>query len=70
MGVGSRVFFVDEEDELIRIPATKFERLYRKKTKERMPEFKNKRVRYVYVSLNVQNREPVSIFRIDYSYIA
>lgn len=69
MGIGHRVFIIDDSDEIIRIPYSKFERLIQKDSQERMPGYKKSRMRYVYAVLDTEKRKPVSIWRIDYAYL-
>ncbi len=69
MGFGFRVFIIDEEDQLKRIPATRFDRIRDRDPKESLPQYKNSRIRYAMVILGLENRKPVSILRIYYNYL-
>ena len=65
MGFGFRVFFVNDDDSLKRISFARYERLTRKALNERLPEYAGKKARCALVVLNVENRKPQSIARID-----
>ena len=69
MGFSFRVFIIDEEDQLKRIPATRFDRIRDRDPKESLPQYKNSRIRYAMVILGLENRKPVSILRIYYNYL-
>jgi len=70
MGFGFRIFLIDEADKIIRIPATRFDRIRDRDPKESFPQYKNSRIRYAMVILELENRKPISIARIDYGYLA
>jgi len=70
MGFGFRIFVVDENDIIIRIPATRFDRIRNRDPKESLPQYKNSRLRYAMVILELENRKPISVVRIDYGYLA
>ncbi|GAI76378.1 unnamed protein product, partial [marine sediment metagenome] len=57
-------------DKIIRIPATRFDRIRDRDPKESFPQYKNFRIRYAMVILELENRKPISIARIDYGYLA
>jgi hypothetical protein len=69
MGFGVRVFFVDEDDTFRRIPAARFSRIMERDPKEAIPTLKNQRIRYAEMVVELENREPVAIARIDYSFL-
>ncbi len=66
MGTGLRVFFVDDDGSLKRIPMARYERLRRHEPKSRFPEYARRRVRCAMVLLKVAGRVPLAIERIDY----
>jgi len=70
MGFGFRIFLLDEADKIIRIPATRFDRIRDRDPKELFPQYKNSRIRYAMVILELENRKPILIARIDYGYLA
>ena len=67
MGIGLRIFFVQDDGTLKRFPAARFERLMNQDPNECLPEYVEKRVRYVFVSVELENREPVEIIGIGYN---
>ena len=69
MGLGIRIFFVDEDDRIKRIPFSCFERIWAKDPKERFSEYKDSRIRYAEVVVELENRKPISIARIVYGYL-
>jgi len=69
MGFGFRIFAIDEADKITRIPATRFDRIRDRDPKESLPQYKNSRIRYAMVILELENRQPISIARIDYGYL-
>ena len=69
MGIGFRVFLIDDNDSLQRLPMARYERLFDGEPGERLPQFAGKRVRCALVSLEVEGRKPQSIIRIDYQII-
>ena len=69
MGFGFRVFIIDEEDQLKRIPTTRFDRIRDRDPKESLSEYKNSRIRYAEVILELENRKPISIARIVHGYL-
>ena len=66
MGIGIRVFLVDDNDSLQRIPLTRLERLLRFDRGERLSQHAEKRIRCAMVFLEVAGRQVLSIRNIDY----
>ena len=69
MGFGFRIFFVNEQDEIKRVSHASFERIFNRDPKKILPEYKNSRIRYAEVILEIENRKPVSIVRIVYGFL-
>lgn len=67
MGLGTRIFLVNDEGFLKRFPLAKFERL--RKGEECLPQYAGQRIPYVFIVLEVQNRKPIGIYKIQYSYL-
>ena len=69
MGIGIRVFIVEDDDRLRRISEKQFEGLRSndKKTKP-LPEYDDRNIRYVLVGLDIENRKGSEIIHIDYGY--
>ena len=66
MGIAIWVFLVNDDDSIQRFPLARFERLIDRDPKERLPQYAGKRVRYVEVALELEQRKPVGILRILY----
>ncbi len=66
MGVTVRSFFVNDDDSIQRFPLARFERLIERDPKERLPKYAEKRVRYVEMALELEQRKPVGILRMLY----
>jgi len=69
MGISLRVFIVNEDDSLQRIAVTKYDRLIARDPRGRLPEYSGKRMRYALVFVDLENRQPLEILRIQYSYL-
>jgi hypothetical protein len=69
VGFGFRIFFVNDKDEIKRIPFARFDRIFNRDPKEVHLEYKNDSIRYAEVVLELENRKPVSIVRIVYGYL-
>jgi hypothetical protein len=70
MGLGTRIFIVNEDDKLKRMPIKRYHRLFRRDPEERFLEYASNRIRYVLVVLELKNRKPVEILKIQYSYLS
>jgi len=70
MGLGTRIFIVNDSDILKRMPFKRYHRLFRRDPEERFEEYAGKRIRYVLVVLELKSRKPVEILRIQYSYLS
>ena len=69
MGLSLRIFIIDEDDTIRRIPLSRFERIHAGNPEEILPEYKNSRIRYAEVVVELENRKPYSIARIVYGYL-
>lgn len=67
MGAGFRVFFVDDDGSLERVPLARYERLRRREPGACFPQYAGKRVRCALVVLKVAGRIPHAIDHVDYS---
>ena len=66
MGIGIRVFLVDDNDSLQRLPVARLERLLRFDRGESLPQHAKKRIRCAMVFLQVAGRQVLSIRNVDY----
>jgi hypothetical protein len=69
MGTGVRVFFVDDNDSLIKVPVARWERLNNNHSTETFREYAGKKVRYILAFLETENRKPVRFTRTECSYM-
>jgi hypothetical protein len=69
MGLGIKVFFIEDDDSLKRIPLTKYERLMRGDPGMQFKEYAGQMIRYVLLVLEYENRKPVDVLRVEYSYV-
>jgi len=70
MGLGTRIFIVNDNHTLKRMPLKRYHRLFRRYPEERFEEYAGKRIRYVLVVLELKSRKPVEILKIQYSYLS
>ena len=70
MGISLRIFIVDDDDTLQRLPLARYDRLLERNSKECMLQYAGKRVRYALVVVNLINRKPVEILRFEYSFLS
>ena len=66
MGIGCRVFFVDDNDSLQRISMVRLTRLLHFDRRESLQQYAGKRVRCAMVFLEVAGRQVLAIRNIDY----
>ncbi|MCK4485605.1 MAG: hypothetical protein KAU38_02465 [Desulfobacterales bacterium] len=69
MGIGLRIFLVNDDDSLERLAVARYDRLLRRDPEECLPQYAGKRVRYALVAYEVENRIPVEILKIEYNYL-
>ena len=67
MGIGCRIFFVDDNDSIQRISMARLERLLHFDRAESLPQYTGKRVRCAMVFLEVAGRQVLAISHIEYS---
>lgn len=65
MSIGVRVMFLDG-DRIVRVSQRRFERLFDRDLNEAMPEYAGQRVRCAMVYVQLADRKPVEVVRIDY----
>lgn len=61
MGMTCRVFLLDQDDGLYRLPNTKFERMLREPTSHRLPRFAGARVRMAEVVVELVDRRAIRV---------
>jgi hypothetical protein len=70
MKIGFRVYFFKDDDSFQRITMATFDRLLRGDSQEKFPELSGTRIRCALVVLNMAGKIPLSIMKIDYSYLS
>ena len=70
MGISIRVFIVNEDDTLTRIPLSRYERLLKGDPEECFPQYAGKRIRYALAMVDLVNRKPAEILRMEYSMLS
>ena len=69
MGISLRVYLVNDDDSIHRFTLTRYERFLSRDPNERLTQYAGKRVRYILMVVDLLNREPVEILRVQYSYL-
>ena len=64
-----RHFFISDDNEIFRIPNTKFERLLKGSLEKKTERFAGKRVRTAEIVVKLENRKPVQVLRAIYYYL-
>jgi len=64
-----RHFFISDDNEIFRIPNTKFERLLKGSLEKKIERFAGKRVRTAEIVVKLENRKPVQVLRAIYYYL-
>jgi hypothetical protein len=67
MGIGLRIFFINEDESLQPLAMAKYNRLLRRDPKECLTRYAGKRVRYALVVVDLADRKPVEILQIQYA---
>jgi len=65
MGLVFRTY-ICEDDQIKRIPAAKFQRLWDGDPKEKISEYANRRVKFASIVVELENRKPVNVAHSDY----
>jgi hypothetical protein len=66
--VSVRFFIITDEFEIFRVSLSKFERLLKCTSEERMERFAGKRVRVAVIGVKLENRKPTEVIRAIYHY--
>jgi hypothetical protein len=69
MGLSIRVFIVEDDDTIKRLPLARYERLLNRDPDERLSKYAGKRVRYVLIVVDLVNRKPIEVVRDEYAYL-
>lgn len=69
MGLGMRIFIVQDDGSLERLAFEKYNRLLQRYTSERLLQYANKRVRCAIVVVESKNRKPIEILKTQFVYL-
>lgn len=69
MGIGIRSFIINIDDKLVKISSAKLEKLYRNDPKVTLIDYAGRKIKYVNVLIENQNRKPVDIINIECYYL-
>ena len=66
MGVGFRVYIFEEKGSIIRIPFTKYEKLWDRDPETTFPQYAGKKVRCALIYVRLKDRKSVSTWKMDF----
>ncbi len=69
MGIGTRIFLIEENDSLHRISISRYNKMRNLDSGECFTQYAGKRMRCAMIFLEVENRKPLSVVRTEYSYL-
>ena len=69
MELSIRVFIVEDDDTIKRLPRTQYERLLKRSPDERLLKYAGKRVRYALLVVDLVNRRPIEIVRDQFGFL-
>jgi transposase len=69
MGLSLRVFIVEDDDTIKRLPLARYERLLKRDPDERLLEYAGKRLRYALIVVDLVNRRPIEVVRDEFAYL-
>jgi hypothetical protein len=69
MGLSIRIFMVEDDDTVKRLPLARYERLLRRDPDKRLSRYASKRVRYALIVVDLVNRQPIEVVRDEYAYL-
>jgi hypothetical protein len=69
MGLGTRIFIINEDDSLQRLSLKRYKRLINGHPDEDLMQFAGKRIRDALIVLEMMNRKPVEILMTEYSFL-
>ena len=69
MGLSIRIFIVEDDDTINRLPLARYERLLKRDPDERFSKYAGKRVRYALIVVDLVNRRPIEVVRDEYAYL-
>lgn len=70
MGISCRIFLLDQDDGLYRLPSAKFHQMLRDPTSCRLTRFAGARVRMTNVCVELLNRQPIRVVWNTFGFLA
>ena len=67
--VSIRNFFITDDDEILKVPVAKFERMLKGSHEENTERFAGKRIRAAEIAVMIEDRKPVAVLRTIYFYL-
>lgn len=69
MGLSIRIFIVEDDDTIKRLPLTRYERLHKHDPDERLLKYGGQRVRYALIVVDLVNRRPIEIVKEEFGFL-
>jgi len=69
MGLSIRIFIVEDDDTIKRLPMIRFERLLNRDPNEKLSKYAGKRIRYALIVVDLVNRRPIEIVKNEFAYL-
>jgi transposase len=69
MGLSIRIFIVEDDDTITRLPLACYERLHKRDPDERFLKYAGKRVRYALIVVDLVNRRPIEIVKDEFGFL-
>ena len=63
MGLGLRIFIINDDDTVRRFPFSRYERLLQGDSKERLLQYAGKKIRFAELAVEFYQRKPIKIVR-------
>ena len=67
--VSVRIFFITDDNEIIKVPIAKFERMLKGSYEKNTGRFAGKRIRAAKIAVMIEDRKPVMVLRAIYFYL-
>jgi hypothetical protein len=69
MGLSIRIFIIEDDDTIKRLPLARHERLLKRDPDERLSKYAGKRVRYALIVVDLVNRRPTEVVRDEFGFL-
>ena len=69
MGLSIRIFIVEDDDTIKRLPLARYERMLKRDSDERLLEYAGKRFRYALIVVDLFNRRPIEIVKDEFGFL-